>query len=139
MPFREKTAWAALIGIVTAAIIYFGAVAVLAPAHPPHIVFIVMLVAAIAGQALITTIAMIIVAVRAPADAHAPADERERQIERSTAGLAYFPLLVGVMLAIGSVHLGMGLFVILNTLLAVVMLTEALRYGLQIRAYRSGL
>lgn len=139
MPFREKTAWAALIGIIVAAVIYFGAVFVLAPSHPPHIVFIVMLIAAIAGQALITAVAMIVVAIRAPADAHAPADERERQIERSTAAQAYFPLLVGVMLAIGSVHLGMGLFAILNTLLAVLMLTEGLRYALQIRAYRSGL
>lgn len=135
MPFKEKIAWVALAGILIAALLYFGN---LATHDAPHTYFVGLFLAVTVVQAIITTAASIIVAVLAPADARAPHDERDREIARIAAGQTYYPLLIGVMLAAVTIHFGNSLFGMLNTLLGVIMAAEALRFALQIVAYRRG-
>eukprot|EP01035_Chromulina_nebulosa_P003702 gene3702-5052_t len=125
MSFREKIAWVSLVGIVFAGILYFGN---LATHVAPHAYFIGLFVAVIIAQAVITALAAIVVAVLAPTEARAPRDERDRAIARLAAGQSYFPLLLGVMAAAVTIHFGVSLFGMLNLLLAVIMLAEALRF-----------
>jgi len=133
--FREKIAWVALGGIALAGALYFGN---LATHDAPHSYFIGLFVAVMVAQAVITTVATIGVAALAPADARAPRDERDRMIGRLAAGQTYYPLLIGVMLSAVTIHFGNSLFGMLNLLLAVIMLAEALRFVFQIIAYRRG-
>ncbi|MEG3146305.1 hypothetical protein U1839_16760 [Sphingomonas sp. RT2P30] len=135
MSFREKIAWVALAGIAFAAVLYFGN---LATHDAPHAYFVGLFVAVMIAQAVITAVAAIVVAVLAPADARAPRDERDRGIARLAAGQSYYALLLGVMAAAVTIHFGMSLFGMLNLLLAVIMLAEALRFACQIVAYRRG-
>jgi ABC-type xylose transport system permease subunit len=135
MSFREKIAWVSLGGIVFAGILYFGN---LATHDAPHPYFIGLFVAVMLAQAVITALAAIAVAVLAPADARAPRDERDRGIARRAAGQSYYALLLGVMAAAVTIHFGVSLFGMLNLLLAVIMLAEAMRFACQIIAYRRG-
>lgn len=137
MPFREKIAWVALLGIAGAAIFYFGALwRAPVPLQPAH--FIALFVAATLLQAVVTTVATIAVALFSRGDASAPRDERDRRIASRAAALTYYPLLIGVIMAAVTIHFGNGAFGMLNTLLGVIMAAEALRFALQIAAYRRG-
>lgn len=135
MPFREKIAWVALAGIIVASVLYFGN---LATHDAPNSYFVGLFVAVTVVQAIITAAASIVVAVLAPRDARAPRDERDREVARLAAGQTYYPLLIGVMLSAVTIHFGNSLFGMLNTLLGVIMAAEALRFALQIAAYRRG-
>lgn len=137
MPFREKIAWIALLGILIAVGVYFGILWVHSR-HPDHGYFVGLFLEIVILQVIISMIATIAVAITSAPDAGLPRDERDRLIERLAAGQAYYPLLVGVILAAVTVHFGISIFGMLNLLLAVIMLAEALRFGLQISAYRRG-
>jgi hypothetical protein len=137
MPFREKIAWIALAGILGAAPVYFGALYV-HRSDPDHSYFIGLFVEIAALQTVITLAASVVASILSHRDAGAPRDERDRGIGRNAAGLAYYPLLIGVILAAVSIHFGNGIFGMLNTLLGVIMAAEALRITLQIIAYRRG-
>jgi len=137
MSFREKIAWIALAGIVVAAVIYFGAL--FTRPDPDHGYFVGLFAAVVVVQVIVTSAAAIVVAILSRRDAQAPRDERDRQVAVRAAAQAYYPLLVGVIVAAFTIHLGNGLFGMLNTLLGVIMAAEALRFALQIVAYRRGL
>ena len=137
MPFREKIAWIAFAGILGAAAVYFGMLC----AHRgdlDHRYFIGLFVEIAAAQTVITLAATVVTSILSHRDAGAPRDERDRRIGRNAAGLTYHPLLIGVILAAVSIHFGNGTFGMLNTLLGVIMAAEALRFALQIVAYRRG-
>ncbi len=138
MPFREKIAWVALAGIVLAATIYFGTL-LRYPAPGNHAFLIGLFAAASLIQALVTIAASIVVALFALKEAGAPRDERDRRIASEAAASSYYPLLIGVMLAAVSIHFGNGPFGMLSTLLGMIMAAEALRFALQIIAYRRGI
>lgn len=137
MPFREKVCWIALIGIIGAASFYFGMLLRYpGPASQAH--FIGMFVATTLLQTVVTTVATIVVTLFSLRDASAPSDERDKRIASRAAALTYYPLLIGVILSAISIHFGNGTFGMLNTLLGVIMAAEALRFALQIGAYRRG-
>jgi hypothetical protein len=137
MSFREKVAWIALIGIIGAATVYFG-ILIAHHGNPGHGYFIGLFLEVVTIQTLITIVATVVTAILSRRDAGQPRDERDHRIGRNAAGLSYYPLLVGVILAAFSIHLGNGTFGLLNTLLGVIMAAEALRFALQITAYRRG-
>jgi len=137
MSFREKAAWAALLSILLGFGAYFATLAhgmSTRRAAPDH--YFGLLVAVVA----LITVAMrafaVVVAVRAPDEARAPPDERDRAIEARSTRLAYYVLLVGTLASAGSSAGGAGLFWVLNGLLAAIVLAEAIRYGSQIVQYR---
>jgi hypothetical protein len=137
MSFREKIAWVALAGIVIAATFYFGML-LRYPQTGSRAYFIGLFLATTLVQTAVTIVASVVVALFSPKDAGAPRDERDRRIASDAAALSYYPLLIGVMAAAVSIHFGNGLFGLLNTLLGVIMAAEALRFGMQIIAYRRG-
>jgi hypothetical protein len=134
VPFKEKTAWIALIGIAGAFIAYFGLIAI--EPHPDNGRFVGFFLLVTIIQVVITAVASIVVAIMNPADARASSDERDRTIARQAAGGAYYVLLVGVVMAAITYHLGIGTFWMMNAILAAIMIGEATRFALQIRSYR---
>jgi hypothetical protein len=78
------------------------------------------------------------IAVASGRDASAPADERDRAIARRGASIAYFVLMIGVIV-VGCVmpfsHHG---WEIINAALLALVTAEIVRYGTVVLSYRRG-
>lgn len=139
MPFHEKIAWIALLAILGGFGTYF--ITLLYAASTDSIsldYFIGLLVLVVVGITVVMIVAASAVAIMAPDDANAARDERDLLVAKRATGIAYFVLLVGVLCAVFSVHLGASLFWILNSILAVIVTAEVIRYGAKIWQYRQG-
>src|SRR5882724_9536306 len=108
MSFREKSAWITLITLVLLTLFFITHLPppwTLTP-RPGGFLFFVLTIGVIAFV-VIEVIAHVIVAVRAPRDAQAPRDERERLIALKATSMAAY---VYAFLSLGSVfamiHLG---------------------------------
>ncbi len=105
MSFREKSAWITLIALVIVAALWVAHFPwerpfTLAP-DPNPIVFEALVLATL-SLVVIVVIAHIVVAIRAPREASAPADERERLIGLKATRMAAY---VYAALSLGSIFL----------------------------------
>jgi heme A synthase len=97
MNFREKTAWLNVIAMVAAYTVYFG---LLLSGHPAgrEVFPMLWLFGSIAiAHAVTVIIGTVILSAQAPKSERARADERDRAIRRRGATMAYYVLLVGMM------------------------------------------
>jgi len=135
MPFREKIAWVSLVGTIVVWGLYFGGLALHGDGgHDGRMVL--ALVGAVVLLVIIMGVSSIVIAIRNPSEAQAPRDERDRQIAARAAVIAYPVLMVAVICAGGSAHLGNGLFGVLNALLGAMVLGETVRQAALILGYR---
>jgi hypothetical protein len=137
MSFREKSAWITFILLLVVFGFYFASVAdqLIRPVHP-HPNFFVLFVVLLVAIVLMETVLHIIAAIRSPAEANAPQDERERLIALRAKRPAFFVLMAGVFLSMAVVHLPVGRFTIVHAMLFVLWLGELTNYGAQIYFYR---
>jgi len=139
MSFREKSAWISLILIFFGFGAYFAVVlhGLITPAahHVPYFVFFAALVVAVVISEVVLHI---IIAARFPADAKSPLDERERLIALKATRPAFYVLLVGAFLAIGTMHLGARPWVLAHAVLFAIWIAELTRIGTQLYLYRRG-
>lgn len=144
MSFREKSTWVTFLLLLTSFGIYFGnAFFVLHGRHDhlggqptPNLVH--LFVALIAGFVMLEIITHVVFAWRSPQEAKTPRDERERLIELKSMRPAFYVLLVGAFLAIGTLHLGTTTFHMAHSILLVVWVAELVRYGMQLYYFRRG-
>jgi len=139
MSFREKSAWITLITLVLLTLFF---VTHLPPSWmltpQPGFMFHV-LVAGVVAFVVIEIIAHVIVAIRAPRDAQAPRDERERLIAlkaTSIAAYVYAILSLGsvfVVIHLGANAMGVGFCVFLSFVVA-----EIVNYAARVVYYRRG-
>jgi hypothetical protein len=97
MNFREKTAWLNVIAMTAAYTLYFG---LILSGHPAgrEVFPMLWLFGAIAiAHAVTVIVGTIILSAQAPKSERARADERDRAIRRRGATMAYYVLLVGMM------------------------------------------
>ena len=90
MSFREKSAWITLITLIVLTLFY---VTHLPPAwllDPPSGFMFHVLVVGVVAFVVIEIVAHVIVAIRAPRDAQAPRDERERLIALKATSIAAY-------------------------------------------------
>ncbi|MBW8882102.1 MAG: hypothetical protein JF615_11990, partial [Asticcacaulis sp.] len=100
MPHREKIAWLLLGAILVAYIPYFILVT-LSPPPPgilPNLPQLGLLAVTATAHAAIQGVGRLWFRARSPDDARAPADERDRAIERRSTTAAYYVLIAGVIL-----------------------------------------
>lgn len=105
MSFREKSAWITLITLVIVAVLWvmhfpWGRPFTLAPEPNPFV--FESLVLATLSFVVIVVIAHVVVAIRAPREASAPADERERLIGLKATRISAY---VYAALSLGSIFL----------------------------------
>jgi H+/Cl- antiporter ClcA len=138
MSFREKSAWINFV-LLLAFGIYFGNVAahLLDPArsHANYLQLFVLLVVAIVVLEIITHA---VIAFRSPREARTPIDERERLIELRSTRPAFYVLLVGAFLSVGTIHMGASTWVLAHCVLFAIWIAELTRYGSQLYHYRRG-
>lgn len=97
MNFREKSAWLNVIAMAAAYTVYFG---LLLSGHPAgrEVFPMLWLFGSIAiAHAVTVIIGTIILSAQAPKSERVRADERDRAIRRRGATIAYYVLLVGMM------------------------------------------
>ena len=78
----------------------------------------------------------IFLAVRSPSEANAALDERERQIHLRATRPAYYVLLVGAFLVVGTLHLHVNSWLMAHSVLFVIWVAELTNYGTRLYFYR---
>lgn len=139
MAFREKTAWLTLASMVVAYTIYFAMIGRVAEHGSPHLLDIIWVFGPIAAaQAVVVIIGSIALAVQAGGEARAPADERDRAIARRAANIAYYVLLVGMILVGVVMPFTDTPFKTVNAALLAIVLAEGIRNAIVLLSYRRG-
>jgi hypothetical protein len=138
MSFREKSAWITFVMLLGFGI-YFAEVwdHFLHPTdpHTSHLPLFILLVVAVV---IIEIVTHTIMGIRSPLEAKAPLDERERLIALRATRPAFFVLLVGAFLSIGTMHLGANTWMLAHCVLLAIWIAELTRFGTQIYYYRRG-
>lgn len=139
MPFREKLAWLSLGAMVVAYGAYFAVAAQLARSGAATpMTYLALLGAVLGAQALVVIVVSVALAIQSGRDSRAPADERDRAIARRGAALAYFVLLVGMVLVGCVLPFSARGWAIINAGLLALVLAEVVRYGAIVWSYRRG-
>ena len=138
MSFREKSDWLSFMSLCLLAIYFFEiGRGILGGSHPsgPYYYFTLFWVLVVA-LVVIQVVTHIVLAIRSPQDAKTPVDERERLIRMRATRPAYFVLLTGAFLTIGTMHMGLNIWQFAHCILFVIWIAELLRFGLRLFYYR---
>jgi len=139
MSFREKSAWIILVTLIVITSAYMTHMQqpwTLAPDPSPFMFY--TLVHAVILYVIVVTVAHIVIGVRAPREARAPKDERERLISlRATAVSAYVYAILS-MASIFTIHFGANQFGIGYLVLLSFVVAEVVNYAVRIYYYRRG-
>ncbi len=137
MSFREKSAWISLVSILFVSGFYFLHVPwTLNPAFSPRLFR--GLLYCIAALVVIEVVAHIVVAIRAPEDAKAPKDERERLIDLKAIRITHYIYVVGSLLAVSTIHLGANAIAIGYGVLFAFVVGEVVKNVVRIVGHRRG-
>ncbi|OYU46447.1 MAG: hypothetical protein CFE44_02035 [Burkholderiales bacterium PBB4] len=138
MSFREKSDWLSLISLGLMGI-YFTEVArgLLGGSHPGGPYYFWLFWVLVGVLVVIQVVTHVVLAIRSPKDAQTPVDERERLIHLRALPLAYFVLLVGAFLTIGTMHMGFSTWQFAHCILFVLWIAELLRYGMRLYYHRT--
>lgn len=138
MPYREKTAWLALIALALAFGSYFTFVAASAPwgAALPNLRQLGLFAVAALGQLLIVGVGQLYLRRRAPQEARTPPDERDRAIMRRSLSSAYYVLLAGMILVGCVMPFNSRGWTIINAAVAMIVAAEVVRNGAVVVSYR---
>ena len=143
MPYREKSAWVAVAGMVVGYGGYFAAIGLSPQAtggdHPETMLrLFALLTAATIVRLLIMGAGTLAIRASSPADARAPADERDRAIAGRSAAIAYYVMMTGMVLVGMVLPFTARGWAITNAALFAIVVAELARYGTIIAAYRRG-
>lgn len=141
MPFREKSAWVAIAGMVVAYGAYFIVVTALPRAGSDideTLRTVALFGIATVIRLLILGIGTLVIRAGSPADARAPSDERDRAIAGRSAALAYYVLMAGMIVVGIMMPFSAHGVAITNAALFWLVAAEIVRYGTTISAYRRG-
>jgi len=139
MSFREKMHWVALVVMSLAFGWYFFTYPWGLISEPAAIWATAgRLIALTLGIIAAMTVATVFLAIRNPKEVHLKEDERDRAIHMRGTHIAYYPMVVGSWTCIGLIFSGVSQAVLLNLILAMVVIAELIRIGVQIRYYRRG-
>ena len=137
MTFNEKSRWIALLANLGGWGWYFTTVGrALAAGAPDERYLLALTVPVVIWLTIVTVVAHIVVAVLNPKEAQTRLDERERMIAGEAARKAYALLSVGIFAVIVGSAFYWRTFFVVNALLFVFILSESVRYGLELAAYR---
>ena len=136
MSFREKSAWISFVTILAVFIPFFwnsfrqyrGAVA---GSEAVTTAFLLL-----ATFVVLEIVLHVVVALRAPADARSPRDEREHLIDMRATRVAFNVLVVGALAAVATVHLTPRAWVMQQVVLFAIVAAQLVRFGGQILLFR---
>jgi hypothetical protein len=137
MTFNEKSRWIALLANLGGWGWYFITVGRALAAGAPDVRYLLALtIPVVIWLTIVTIVAHIVVAMLNPKEAHTRLDERERGIAGEAARRAYSLLSAGIFAVIVGSAFYWNTFFVVNALLFVFILSETVRYALELAAYR---
>lgn len=139
MSFREKSAWITLVTIVFVSLLFVLHMPPpwsLAP-RPNFFMFHVLLMS-VGAFVVIEIVAHVVVALRAPRDAKAPLDERDRLIAWKARSIAYYVAAVLSFVSASLIHLGANQIALAWCILVSFVVSQAVNYVARIIYYRRG-
>ena len=138
MSHRERVAWLSLVAMAVTFGPYFVVVALLADQSGlPNLRLLVLFGAAALTQAVILAVGHVYLRRKAPLDARTPPDERDRAIDRRSVVLAYYVLLVGMVVVGVVMPFNASGWQIVNAALLAVATAEVVHYVSAVASYRS--
>ena len=139
MAFKEKIEWVTLATMVVAYGTYFALLATAARnGAPPVMDMLIWFGGITVAQVIAIAVLSSILAIMAHREANAPADERDRAIARRAGNIAYYVLMVGMILVGVVMPFSEPNWKIINAALLALVVAEATRYVLVILSYRRG-
>jgi hypothetical protein len=138
MSHREKVAWLSLLAITVAIGPYFLLTALRPPegGAMPDLAMLTRFAVAAVAQVVILGIGHIVLRLRSPDDARAPADERDRAIERRSVRLAYYVSITGLIVVGVVMPFSESGWAIINAAVAAIVISELVQYGVAVHSYR---
>ena len=139
MPYREKTAWLALIAMAATFGPYFAIVwaGVLPAAGMPDLRQLALYAVVAVVQMLILGIGHLYLRRASPEEARMPPDERDRAIKSHATTSAYYVLMVGMMVVGIIMPFQTDGWTIVNAALMSIVVAEIVSYGIVVLCYRS--
>lgn len=135
MVWREKLAWINLIGIAIAYSVYFTVITTSA-------LSVMSMLGLFAAVTVVQAVAVIVVTIMLAAlsrnEARAKPDERDRAIGRRGASIAYFVLIVGVMMIGIVLPFSKAGWPLTNAALFALIAAEVVRHIIVVVSYRRG-
>ncbi len=139
MSFREKSAWITLITLIVLTLFYLTHLPPPWFLNPPSGFMFHVLVVGVGAFVVIEIVAHVIVAIRAPRDAQAPRDERERMIAlKATSIAAYVYAIVSLGSVFTVIHLGATPIGVAFCVFISFILAEIVNYAARVVYYRRG-
>jgi hypothetical protein len=136
MSFKEKSAWIIFITTLITAVIYFTALGLSFAGYVRYASVLHLFGALMLGLVIVQIVGHVVIAARAPADANAPTDERERIIGWKADRVGFYTLTVGALLGIVTIHLGASAPDLAHAVLLAFVLSQLAKYGTVVRLHR---
>ena len=138
MSFREKSAWISFVLLLLIFGPYVWNVSrVLEGEVEIRTAFHISL-ALVAAFVLLEIVLHVAIAMRAPREARAPKDERERLIEMRATRIAFQVLVLGALASAGLMHFTRSAWAVGQHVLMAVVVAELVKFGGQILYFRRG-
>ena len=136
---RERIAWLSLGSMSFTFGPYLAWMAIAPPSEPmPDLGTMGLFAAAGASQILILGVGFLWLRAMSPAEAGAPADERDRAISLRSVRVAYYVLIAGMILVGCVMPFHAGGWKLINTAVAVIVAAQVVHYGIAVWSYRRG-
>jgi hypothetical protein len=139
MSFREKSAWISflLLLVVFTPFFYYSYLSLTEQiAHRDGMRAAFALLAAFVALEIVLHA---VVALRAPAEARSPRDERERLIAMKATRVAFPVLVLGALGAAAMLHVSPSVWVMQQAVLFAIVVAELVKFGAEIVLYRRGM
>ncbi|MEX1368041.1 MAG: hypothetical protein AB1Z98_33235 [Nannocystaceae bacterium] len=137
--FRERVAWLSIFAILGTLGPYLAWASVYPPTVPmPDLSTLSWFGVAVVAQAVVLGGGQIWMRLRWPEDACAPADERDRAIERRSVRIAYYTLIVGMVLVGCVMPFSASGWALINAAVFAIVVAELAHYGIAVWCYRHG-
>jgi hypothetical protein len=138
MPYREKTAWLALLAMAVTFGPYFTMVAMRSNATEPmpnlHQLFLFGVTAIV--QMLVLGVGHLYLRRGSAEEARLPLDERDQAIMRRSVSYAYYVLIAGMILVGCVMPFNSSGWSIVNAALFMIIAAEVVHYGVVVASYR---
>lgn len=138
MPYREKTAWLALLAMALTVVPYLVIVATSThPAAPmPDLNQLGLYARAALAQMVLLGLGHLYLRRSAPDEARIPPDERDRAIISRSMKAAYYVLVTGMILVGVVMPFNSGGWTIVNAAIFMIIAAEIVHYGVIVASYR---
>lgn len=139
MAHREKLAWLQLFAMAVTFGPYFAVMATSPPSAPmPDLRTMGFFAVTVLTQAALLLIGRLVLRLRAPDEAGAPADERDRAISSRSVVAAYYVLISGSITVAVVMPFEESGWRLINAAVAMIVLAELVHYGVAVHGYRRG-